>query len=724
MNGFVKKNGLAGDCLKSALLVVTSHTQLDGCDQKTGFWFEELATPFWGFYDAGFNVRIASIKGGKADADPLSQQKEFSCVSVERFLAAPEAMRLLDDTICIDDVDSREYTTIFLCGGHGTLWDFKESKGLARVAGEFYQAEKLIGSVCHGTTGLLSAKKSNGEPLVKGLKMTSFTDAEEELVPPAYIKALPYHLEDALRKQGANYNLDKPNSRFVVCEKGLITGQNPQSTSLVTKTILDALTKTSVWIDSDLSADRIDNTYAVLNLFNAVSVKIEGISTVFGDTDAETAFKLACELSNRFGPIGLTVAQGADSALQIGLLRETDATRALAEKLKKQKLTIVAAGPATNIAAFALLYPNLVSQIERVILAAGRSSQQSHFIAGPKQTLPFSDRNFDLDSDAFRILLESEIPVVLVPYELADKCLITQKELDLLAGKSGVGQYLQAHSQAYLNKWVTEFGAPGFSPVGALAAGFAVNPNIFTCSTVAAEIKILADDSRNTGYADPTSYKPCLIASEQSVSPNKVLFCHDVEADFSAQMIQRISSPNDPSKFICAVSHLNVIVDDVDKAAAFYQRTLGFEQAYDEEGKMDYPNLTLPSFAKDAGFLDGKVDVDIRFLHHPTAGLYLELMCYHTPQGEQNVSIKNTNDMGGIRHAALEVNDVFEAFEYLKEQPGVELLHYPKSKREDEEAAPPMMLNPFPVAFFYWRDPYGVQWEMEGGRKRGYLRGI
>jgi len=732
MNTMRLNNNCAGYNQKAALLVVTSHTELNGTDQKTGFWFEEFSTPFWAFYDAGYHVVVASIKGGKVAADPLSSDKEFASASVERFLASKQKMQLLANTICIDDIDSSEYSTIFLCGGHGTLWDFKESRGLARVTSEFYQTDKLIGSVCHGTTGLLSAKKGNAEPLVKGLKMTAFSDSEELLVPEQYIRALPYHLEDALRDQGAIYTKEKTNSPYVVIEKGLITGQNPQSTTLVVKTILDALDKTAIWIDTDFTLNSDDESdpcsiadaYSMISLFNSTAVKVQGISTVFGKSSVSNVYKQVCNISNRFGPIALNVSLGAEQPLYIAQLNETDATTALAKQLKKQKLTIVATGAVTNIASFALLYPELVSQIERVILVAGRSQSQNHFIVGKKQKTPFADMAFESDVDAFRILLDSKIPVVLVPYELANKYMLVQEDLQLLASKGGVGQYLAEHSQACLDSWHEKFAAPGFSPISALAAEFAVNPNSFEYSTVAAEIKILADDTKNIGVAEATSYKPYLIASEQTVSSNNVLMCHDVADDLMATMLQRITRPNDPSKFVSAVSHLNIIVDDVDTAAAFYQRTLGFEQAYDADGRMDYRHLTLSSFAKDAGFIAGKVDVDILFLRHPIAGLYLELMCYHTPKGEQKISLKNTNDMGGIRHAALEVNDVFEAFEYLKDQPGVELIQYPNSQTNDQETTPPLMLNPFPVAFFYWRDPYGVQWEMEAGRKRGHLRGI
>jgi len=721
------------DHQKSVLLVVTSHTELGNTGQKTGFWFEELATPFWGFYDAGYAVTIASIKGGKASPDPLSAEKEYISKSAKRFLASKTAMAMLDRTLCIDDVSCRRFNTIFLCGGHGTLWDFSQSKGLARVVSEFYAAEKLIGAVCHGPTGLLSAQKTNGEALVKGLKLTSFTDAEEKLVPPAYIQALPYHLEDALRGEQADFIAGKPESRHVEVERGLITGQNPQSSSLVTQTVLDALEKKIVWIDTNLSIGaqspsgalcNVDDVFGVLHLFNAVSVKMEGISTVFGNSDVETALAQTRNLDNRFGPIGLPVVKGAAAAMDIHQLVETDATKALAQALEAKRLTLVVLGPATNIATFVLLHPELVHRIDQIIFPAGRSSETCHFIAGPRQDTPFNDLNFDLDPDAVQILLESEIPLVLIPFETAHNVWITPKELDILDNCPGVGTFLGDYSRPWYDYWVKSYGAKGFNLFGALAAGFASNPNLFKVSRVPARIKICPDDTRTGRFGEPDSYKPFLLASAQCVSPKKVWFCHDVAPGFARDLVSRIVNPKDMSKLVSAVSHLNVVVDDLDNATAFYRRTLGFEPAYNEDGKMDYPNLTLTSFAKDAGFLEGTVNVDIRFLHHPVAGLYLELMRYHYPKGDPDITIKNTNDMGGIRHAALEITDVQAVFDYLKEQPGVTMVRYPNKKTEGEEPGPPMTLDPFPMAFFYWRDPYGVQWEMEGGRKRGYLRGI
>ena len=174
----------------------------------------------------------------------------------------------------------------------------------------------------------------------------------------------------------------------------------------------------------------------------------------------------------------------------------------------------------------------------------------------------------------------------------------------------------------------------------------------------------------------------------------------------------------DPAKFVVGISHLNVVVEDIEYATEFYQRTMGFEQAYNARGIMDYPSVTRETFARDAGFLDGIVDVHIRFLKHPTAGIYIELMTYRFPVGSSEVVYRNTNDMGGIRHVAMEVSNAEKVFYYLKEQPDVKLIN------DSPDYGPPEELTPVTITFFYWLDPWGVQWEMEEGRPVGSVRGI
>lgn len=164
-----------------------------------------------------------------------------------------------------------------------------------------------------------------------------------------------------------------------------------------------------------------------------------------------------------------------------------------------------------------------------------------------------------------------------------------------------------------------------------------------------------------------------------------------------------------------AISHINVVVDDIKVATEFYGTVLGFEPASNDDGPMDYFGVDLASFARNAGFEDGKVNLDIRFLKHDEMGLYLELFTYHHPKGEQTIQRRAANDLGGVRHVAVEVPDAVAAYAFIRTQ---QEAYEKRGLRIDilGNGHVPEELTPYPYKFFYWIDPWGVQWEVEEGR--------
>jgi len=171
----------------------------------------------------------------------------------------------------------------------------------------------------------------------------------------------------------------------------------------------------------------------------------------------------------------------------------------------------------------------------------------------------------------------------------------------------------------------------------------------------------------------------------------------------------------DPRHDVQAISHVNVVVEDIGVATDFYGTVLGFEPATNADGPMDYPAVDLASFARDAGFDDGRVSVDIRFLKHPEIGVYLELFTYDHPKGDQTIHRRGTNDLGGVRHVAIEVPDAVAAHAFIRSQ---QQAYEPRGLRIEILGGDhvPEELTPFPYKFFYWIDPWGVQWEVEQGR--------
>jgi len=222
---------------KKALLVITSHSELGNTGRKTGFYYEELATPYWKFIDAGYDVDIASIKGGKAPADPGSiKSTEEQPESVKRFLGDIMSVNKVNTSLSISFIDPAAYSVIFLSGGHGTMWDFAQSKALAHLISRSYEYGAIISSVCHGAAGLLNAKTADGHPLVEHKRINSFTASEEIAV--GLDQIVPFILETEFKRLGAKYECTENFKPFVVTDGRLVTGQNPASSALVADAVI------------------------------------------------------------------------------------------------------------------------------------------------------------------------------------------------------------------------------------------------------------------------------------------------------------------------------------------------------------------------------------------------------------------------------------------------------------------------------------------------------
>jgi putative intracellular protease/amidase len=222
------------------LMVVTSHDVLGDTGEPTGFWLEELATPYYVFRDAGFAVDLASPKGGKAPHDPKSLDREGNRpASVVRFLADAEATARVERTLALADVKDDGYAAIFLAGGHGTMWDLPADERLAALLGAQFDRGAVVAAVCHGPAGLVGAKAKDGRSILAGKKVTSFTDAEEDAI--QLTKVMPFLLETRLRGLAGSFVGGAMWKPHAVRDGNLITGQNPQSSEPVARLVIEAV---------------------------------------------------------------------------------------------------------------------------------------------------------------------------------------------------------------------------------------------------------------------------------------------------------------------------------------------------------------------------------------------------------------------------------------------------------------------------------------------------
>lgn len=224
---------------KTALLVLTSHRQLGSTGRGTGFYYDEMAAPYWALVDAGFDVAIASVAGKEAFPDPKTLvEPDLRPPMVARFMEDEHAMAKLQNTLKASEVDASHYQCLFLPGGHGAMWDF-DTATIGGLVTDAWAAGAVVGAVCHGPAGLLQAKDTNGLPLVKGKRVNSFTDTETEQIELVGVE--PFLLETRLRELGALFESSDNFTSHAVKDGRLITGQNPQSTSAVCKLLVETL---------------------------------------------------------------------------------------------------------------------------------------------------------------------------------------------------------------------------------------------------------------------------------------------------------------------------------------------------------------------------------------------------------------------------------------------------------------------------------------------------
>jgi putative intracellular protease/amidase/catechol 2,3-dioxygenase-like lactoylglutathione lyase family enzyme len=235
------------------LMVLTSHDQLGNTGRKTGFWLEEFAAPYFVFRDAGVELTLASPKGGLPPLDPKSDLSENQTPAMTRFKKDKTAQDALANTVKLSSVKSEDFDTVFYPGGHGPMWDLAEDPVSIALLESFYNSGKPIALVCH-SPGVLRHVTYKGEPLVKGKRVTGFTNGEEEEM--KLTKVVPFLVEDELLRLGAVFEKKANWQPFSITDGRLITGQNPASSTSAAQALLKLMAGSE--LESSVNSVRIE----------------------------------------------------------------------------------------------------------------------------------------------------------------------------------------------------------------------------------------------------------------------------------------------------------------------------------------------------------------------------------------------------------------------------------------------------------------------------------
>ncbi|MFM9034266.1 MAG: type 1 glutamine amidotransferase domain-containing protein [Mycobacterium sp.] len=221
------------------LMVLTSHDRLGDTGHPTGFWLEEFASPYYVLKDAGAELTLASPTGGQPPVDPKSLADDAQTAATRRFEADDDARAALASTVPLSGVDVAHFDAVFYPGGHGPLWDLAEDAGSIALIERAVGRGIPVAAVCHAPAVLRHVKDSTGAPLVRGKRVTGFSNTEEAGV--GLTDVVPFLVEEMLRDNGGDYRRAEDWHAHVERDGLLITGQNPASSDATAEALLQAV---------------------------------------------------------------------------------------------------------------------------------------------------------------------------------------------------------------------------------------------------------------------------------------------------------------------------------------------------------------------------------------------------------------------------------------------------------------------------------------------------
>jgi putative intracellular protease/amidase len=216
----------------NVLIVVTSHGDIDDVP-TTGIWFSEFSEPLEIFARAGVRTTVASPRGGPAPVDPRGYPSKEQISDVRDALAA------LNATTHLSKVNPRDFDAVFFPGGHGPMFDLATLPLAKRIIANFWTANKPVSAVCHGPASLLDVVLPGGTTLLRGKRVTGFTQKEDAV--DALFSKMPFSLQERMEAEGAEFVEKAPRAEHVEVDGLLVTGQNPASATITAKTFLEVV---------------------------------------------------------------------------------------------------------------------------------------------------------------------------------------------------------------------------------------------------------------------------------------------------------------------------------------------------------------------------------------------------------------------------------------------------------------------------------------------------
>jgi putative intracellular protease/amidase len=220
---------------KKVLFVATNCDHLGTTGLRTGAFLSELTHPYEEVTAAGYEIDIASPKGGEIPLDGVKMDDPINAV----WMNDEDFLEKLERSLSVEDIHVDDYCAIYFAGGHGAMFDLPDNRKLQEITAEIWENDGVVAAVCHGTGGLVNVKTSQGTYLIRDHEIAGFSNSEEEAV--GMENVVPFLLQDKIQSRGATYTHSSKFAPHVVKSGRLVTGQNPASSMGVGQSIVEVL---------------------------------------------------------------------------------------------------------------------------------------------------------------------------------------------------------------------------------------------------------------------------------------------------------------------------------------------------------------------------------------------------------------------------------------------------------------------------------------------------
>ncbi|MFF7603398.1 type 1 glutamine amidotransferase domain-containing protein [Streptomyces mirabilis] len=224
---------------RSALFILTSCTVMGPSGRPTGFHLGETVEPWRVLEENGFHIDVATTSGHA----PKMVGHEQENPAHADFLADTKARAKIENPLSLPHVIPEKYSAIYFVGGHGAMWDFPWNEDLANITRTIYDNGGVVSAICHGQAALVNIKGTDGNYLVSGKRLTSFSHEGE--IERGLEEIVPFSLQHTLEARGAHYTSAPGRAPHIVTDGRLVTGQNPASAAGLGRQLVQAVARTS-----------------------------------------------------------------------------------------------------------------------------------------------------------------------------------------------------------------------------------------------------------------------------------------------------------------------------------------------------------------------------------------------------------------------------------------------------------------------------------------------